>query len=40
MALRSLAESIITLKYLINKDSESLWLAFKLHGIGQAKLVL
>ena len=39
MTLRTLAESLISLKYLAQKDDPSVWLAYRKHGEGQAKLV-
>jgi len=40
MALRSLVDCLISLKYLAMKEDPTLWLAFRSHGTGQAKLVL
>jgi hypothetical protein len=40
MVLRGLVECLISLKYLITKDSLELWMAFQSHGTGQAKLVV
>ncbi|GGA16411.1 DUF5677 domain-containing protein [Dyella nitratireducens] len=38
MALRSLVEAFVTLKYLFAKDDESLWKSYRVYGAGQAKL--
>jgi hypothetical protein len=38
LALRSLAEIHITLKYLLRHDKGELWQAYRRHGTGQAKL--
>ncbi len=39
LTLRSLAESLITLKYLIDKDDQELWDDFRVYGAGQAKIL-
>ena len=38
MALRSIAEAVITFSYLLKKDDPALWTAYRVHGAGQAKL--
>jgi hypothetical protein len=38
LVLRALVESYITLSYLLSEDSEELWLKYRRHGTGQAKL--
>lgn len=40
MTLRGLVECLISLRYLITKDTPELWMAFQSHGTGQAKLVV
>lgn len=40
MTLRAMVECLISLKYLATKDNSELWLAFRSHGMGQAKLVI
>jgi hypothetical protein len=38
MALRSLVEAYVTLRYLFFKDDEKLWKSYRVYGAGQAKL--
>lgn len=38
MALRSLVEAYVTLRYLFFKDDENLWKSYRVYGAGQAKL--
>lgn len=38
LALRALVEANITLRYLAQKDDESLWKSYRVYGAGQAKL--
>lgn len=38
LALRALAEINITLRYLIDKNSDDLWRSYRVYGAGQAKL--
>jgi hypothetical protein len=38
MTLRTLSELVITLSYLVHKDSEDEWASFRRFGAGQAKL--
>lgn len=38
VALRSLAEACITLRYLANTDSPAMWRSYRVYGAGQAKL--
>lgn len=38
LALRTLAEIAITLRYLIDKNSADLWRSYRVYGAGQAKL--
>jgi hypothetical protein len=40
LVLRTLVECLISLKYLVKNDDPELWLLFRTHGMGQAKLVL
>ncbi len=39
LTLRSIVESYITLAYLLQKDDEAIWNAYREYGSGQAKLV-
>lgn len=38
LGLRALVEANITLRYLVEKDSEELWKSYRVYGAGQAKL--
>lgn len=38
IALRTIAEGIINLKYLVFKNDTELWMKFRYYGVGQAKL--